>query len=89
MCMTGLVGNKWSFDNFEPMEVIPDGRLPHDLRRRRRRISCGCRFRNCLTRSAPASCASRSAKYSISTKSWRRTALMEENKAGGKIVVLT
>ncbi len=23
VCMTGMVGNKWSFDNFEPMEVIP------------------------------------------------------------------
>ena len=22
-CMTGMVGNKWSFDNFEPMEMIP------------------------------------------------------------------
>lgn len=23
VCMTGRVGNQWSFDNFEPMEVIP------------------------------------------------------------------
>jgi NADPH:quinone reductase-like Zn-dependent oxidoreductase len=23
VCMTGIVGNKWSFDNFEPMEFIP------------------------------------------------------------------
>jgi NADPH:quinone reductase-like Zn-dependent oxidoreductase len=23
VCMTGIVGNKWSFDNFAPMEVIP------------------------------------------------------------------
>lgn len=23
VCMTGMVGNKWSFDNFAPMEVIP------------------------------------------------------------------
>jgi NADPH:quinone reductase-like Zn-dependent oxidoreductase len=23
VCMTGIVGNKWSFDNFSPMEVIP------------------------------------------------------------------
>jgi len=23
VCMTGMVGNKWSFENFEPMEVIP------------------------------------------------------------------
>jgi NADPH:quinone reductase-like Zn-dependent oxidoreductase len=23
VCMTGMVGNKWSFDNFDPMETIP------------------------------------------------------------------
>jgi NADPH:quinone reductase-like Zn-dependent oxidoreductase len=23
VCMTGMVGNKWSFDDFNPMEVIP------------------------------------------------------------------
>ncbi|KAG8998477.1 hypothetical protein FRB95_002893 [Tulasnella sp. JGI-2019a] len=23
VCMTGMVGNKWSFDDFEPMEAIP------------------------------------------------------------------
>lgn len=23
VCMTGMVGNKWSFDNFAPMDVIP------------------------------------------------------------------
>jgi NADPH:quinone reductase-like Zn-dependent oxidoreductase len=23
VCMTGIVGNKWSFDNFSPMDVIP------------------------------------------------------------------
>ncbi len=25
VCMTGIVGNKWSFDTFNPMEVIPTG----------------------------------------------------------------
>jgi hypothetical protein len=23
VCMTGIVGNKWSFDQFSPMEAIP------------------------------------------------------------------
>jgi NADPH:quinone reductase-like Zn-dependent oxidoreductase len=23
VCMTGMVGNKWSFDEFSPMDVIP------------------------------------------------------------------
>ena len=26
VCMTGIVGNKWSFDNFAPMEAIPTAR---------------------------------------------------------------
>jgi NADPH:quinone reductase-like Zn-dependent oxidoreductase len=25
VCMTGIVGNKWSFDQFAPMDVIPTG----------------------------------------------------------------
>jgi NADPH:quinone reductase-like Zn-dependent oxidoreductase len=25
VCMTGMVGNKWSFDQFSPMEIIPTG----------------------------------------------------------------
>jgi NADPH:quinone reductase-like Zn-dependent oxidoreductase len=25
VCMTGIVGNKWSFDHFAPMELIPTG----------------------------------------------------------------
>jgi len=25
VCMTGIVGNKWSFDNFAPMDAIPTG----------------------------------------------------------------
>jgi NADPH:quinone reductase-like Zn-dependent oxidoreductase len=25
VCMTGMVGNKWSFDNFSPMDAIPTG----------------------------------------------------------------
>jgi len=23
VCMTGMVGNKWSFDDFSPMDIIP------------------------------------------------------------------
>jgi NADPH:quinone reductase-like Zn-dependent oxidoreductase len=25
VCMTGMVGNKWSFDSFSPMDEIPTG----------------------------------------------------------------
>ena len=27
--MTGMVGNKWSFDDFSPMDVIPTDDLRH------------------------------------------------------------
>ena len=36
--MTGIVGNKWSFDEFAPMDVIPYCRLPDHLCRRIRRL---------------------------------------------------
>jgi len=67
----------------------PHGGLPHDLCRPIAKLLRECRFRNCQTRSPLAGYMSRQAKCSSSTKSWTRTRLMEENKAGGKIVVLT
>ena len=36
VCMTGMVGNKWSFDDFSPMAVIPTAVCLNDLRRRAR-----------------------------------------------------
>ena len=88
VCMTGIVGNKWSFDQFAPMDVIPTGvcltvyagesedfmRTPlNDLARQ---IEAG--------------------KLHIQVgKTFHLDEIveahrvMEENKAGGKIVVLT
>ena len=34
VCMTGIVGNKWSFDQFAPMDVIPTTVCSDGLRRR-------------------------------------------------------
>ena len=31
VCMTGMVGNKWSFDDFSPMDVIPTSVCLTDL----------------------------------------------------------
>jgi NADPH:quinone reductase-like Zn-dependent oxidoreductase len=38
VCMTGIVGNKWSFDYFSPMEAIPTAVSLTNLRRRVRRF---------------------------------------------------
>ena len=88
VCMTGIVGNKWSFDNFAPMETIPTAvslttyagesedfmRTPLDDLAKQ--ISTG------------------TLRVQIG-KTFRLDEIveahrcMEENKAGGKIVVLT
>jgi NADPH:quinone reductase-like Zn-dependent oxidoreductase len=88
VCMTGIVGNKWSFDEFSPMEVIPTGvcltayagesedfmRTPlNDLARQ---IAAG------TLRIQPGRIF-----HLDEIVEAHRT--MEENKAGGKIVVLT
>jgi NADPH:quinone reductase-like Zn-dependent oxidoreductase len=88
VCMTGIVGNKWSFDDFAPMEAIPTAvslttyagdsedfmRTP--LEKLVEQIAAG--------------------KLHVQIgKTFRLDEIadahrcMEENKAGGKIVVLT
>ena len=88
VCMTGIVGNKWSFDRFAPMEVIPTGvcltvyagesedfmRTPlNDLARQ---IDTGA-------------LRIEAAKTFHLDEIVEAHRVMEENKAGGKIVVLT
>jgi NADPH:quinone reductase-like Zn-dependent oxidoreductase len=88
VCMTGIVGNKWSFDNFAPMEVIPTAvcltayagesedfmRTPlNDLARQ---VEAGT-LRLQVGATFPIDDIVAAHR------------LMEENKAGGKIVVLT
>jgi len=88
VCMTGMVGNKWSFDDFSPMDVIPtsvclttyDGG-PEDfmltpLDELVEQIAAGTlRFQ-----------VGKVFKLDDIVEAHR---CMEENKAGGKIVVLT
>lgn len=79
VCMTGIVGNKWSFENFAPMEAIPTAvslttyagesedfmRMPlDDLVEQLRRVHC----------------TSRLAKRSTSMKSLRRIAAWRRTK---------
>ena len=88
VCMTGIVGNKWSFDNFSPMEVIPTAvcltayagesedfmRTP--LNELAKQIKAGTLHIQ----------VGRTFHLDEIVEAHR---MMEENKAGGKIVVLT
>ena len=88
VCMTGIVGNKWSFDQFAPMDVIPTGvcltvyagesqdfmRTP--LTDLARQIKAGTLLIQ----------AGKTFHLDEIVEAHR---VMEENKAGGKIVVLT
>jgi NADPH:quinone reductase-like Zn-dependent oxidoreductase len=88
VCMTGMVGNKWSFDNFAPMEAIPTAislttyageaedfmRTP--LQKLIEQITAG---------TLPVQ-VGRTFQIDEIVEAHR---CMEENKAGGKIVVLT
>lgn len=88
VCMTGIVGNKWSFDQFAPMDVIPTGvcltvyagesedfmRTPlNDLARQ---IEAGTFHIQ----------VGKTFHLEEIVEAHR---LMEENNAGGKIVILT
>ena len=87
-CMTGLVGNKWSFDNFEPMETIPTavcltvyaGESQHFMR---------MPFRELLDQVASGELRVQIGKVFHLDQIVEAHRLMEENKVGGKIVVLT
>jgi len=88
VCMTGIVGNKWSFDNFAPMEAIPSAvyltsyngksedfmRTPLD--ELARQIAAG-KLRVQI------------GKVFHLDEIVEAHRVMEENTAGGKIVVLT
>jgi NADPH:quinone reductase-like Zn-dependent oxidoreductase len=88
VCMTGIVGNKWSFDEFSPMEAIPtavcltayageaDDFIRTPLNEMAEQIAAG------TMRVAPG-------KVFHLDEIVEAHRCMEENKAGGKIVVLT
>jgi NADPH:quinone reductase-like Zn-dependent oxidoreductase len=88
VCMTGMVGNKWSFDNFSPMEVIPTAvslttyagesedfmRMP---------------LEELVEQIAAGTLQVQIGKTFHLGEIVEAHRCMEENKAGGKIVVLT
>src|SRR5215470_12060314 len=88
VCMTGMVGNKWSFDNFSPMEAIPTAvslttyagesedfmRMP---------------LEDLVEQVAAGTLRVQVGKVFHLDEIAEAHRCMEENKAGGKIVVLT
>jgi NADPH:quinone reductase-like Zn-dependent oxidoreductase len=87
VCMTGMVGNKWSFDNFSPMEVIPTavcltsyaGEVEDFMR---------MPFQELADQVADGSMHVQVGKLFRLDNIVEAHRMMEENKAGGKIVVL-
>src|SRR6202045_51912 len=88
VCMTGIVGNKWSFDNFAPMEAIPTavslttyaGESENFIR---------MPVEHLVEKTAPAKLPVQIGKVFRLEEIVEAHRCMEENKAGGKIVVLT
>jgi NADPH:quinone reductase-like Zn-dependent oxidoreductase len=88
VCMTGMVGNKWSIDNFSPMDMIPtavslttyDGG-PGDFMR--------TPLDELIDQIAAGTLHVNVGKVFHLDEIAEAHRCMEENKAGGKIVVLT
>jgi NADPH:quinone reductase-like Zn-dependent oxidoreductase len=88
VCMTGMVGNKWSFDDFAPMEVIPtavglttyDGGVEDFMR---------TPLDELMQQIANGEMPVQVGKVFHLDQIVEAHCMMEENKAGGKIVVLT
>jgi NADPH:quinone reductase-like Zn-dependent oxidoreductase len=88
VCMTGMVGNKWSFDNFEPMEAIPtavklttyDGGYEDFMR---------TPIEDLAAQIHAGSLPIQIGKVFHLDEIVEAHRCLEENKAGGKIVVLT
>jgi len=88
VCMTGMVGNKWAIDNFSPMDVIPtavslttyDGG-PEDFMR--------TPLEELIEQIAAGTLHVNVGKVFHLDQIAEAHRCMEENRAGGKIVVLT
>jgi NADPH:quinone reductase-like Zn-dependent oxidoreductase len=88
VCMTGMVGNQWSFDNFAPMEVIPTavslttyaGEADDSMR---------MPLEDLIEQIAGGNLHVQVGRVFHLDDIVEAHRCMEENKAGGKIVVLT
>jgi NADPH:quinone reductase-like Zn-dependent oxidoreductase len=88
VCMTGIVGNKWSFDDFAPMEAIPSAVYMTSYNGKSEDF-----MRTPLDELAQQITAGKLrvqiGKVFHLDEIVEAHRVMEENKAGGKIVVLT
>ena len=88
VCMTGIVGNSWAFDSFAPMEAIPTavcltsyaGENPDFM---------AMPFQELVDQVAGGSLKVQVGKVFRLDQIVEAHQLMDDNKAGGKIVVLT
>jgi NADPH:quinone reductase-like Zn-dependent oxidoreductase len=88
VCMTGMVGNKWAIDNFSPMDAIPtavslttyDGGSEDFMR---------TPFEELAEQVAAGKLPIQTGRVFHLDEIVEAHRCMEENKAGGKIVVLT
>lgn len=88
VCMTGIVGNKWTFDNFAPMEAIPtavcltsyDGEVEDFMK---------MPLQELVDQVAAGTLKVQVGKVFQLNEIVQAHRAMEENNAGGKIVVMT
>jgi NADPH:quinone reductase-like Zn-dependent oxidoreductase len=88
VCMTGMVGNKWSFDNFAPMEAIPTG-VSLTTYAGESEDFMATPLEELVEQIAAGTLHVQVGKTFHLDEIVEAHRCMEENKAGGKIVVLT
>lgn len=87
VCMTGIVGNKWAFDQFAPMEAIPTA-VCLTAYAGESRDFMSMPLQNLLDQVEKGELPVQIGKVFKLKDIVEAHRLMEENKAGGKIVVL-
>jgi NADPH:quinone reductase-like Zn-dependent oxidoreductase len=88
VCMTGIVGNKWSFDNFAPMDAIPSAVCLTSYAGETEDFMA-MPLQELVDQIARDKLKVQVGKVFALDQIVEAHRLMEENKAGGKIVVLT
>lgn len=87
VCMTGIVGNKWSFDNFAPMDIIPKA-VCLTVYTGESEDFMTMPFQQLVDQVADGSLPIQIGKVFRLDQIVEAHQLMDSNKAGGKIVVL-
>ncbi len=88
VCMTGIVGNSWAFDSFAPMEAIPTAVCLTSYAGENTDFMA-MPFQELVNQVADGSLKVQVGKVLKLDQIVEAHQLMEDNKAGGKMVVLT